>query len=116
MEFSQGSEDGEICPVVSAIESVGTEARLLVLHYLFDGEKGFNELLRVTKLSSKTLSLTLKFLESKGIVEREVVSTRPFKVIYRLTEKGYDLKPVFDELGRWGKKWNDSLVEMREER
>ncbi len=110
MELNQEHENEEICPVVSAIESVGTEARLLVLHYLFEGERGFNELLRATKLSSKTLSLTLKFLESKNIVEREVISTRPFKVMYRLTEKGYDLKPVFDELGKWGRKWKDSLL------
>ncbi|AWR96766.1 ArsR family transcriptional regulator [Acidianus sulfidivorans JP7] len=109
--MSQDHDEEVICPIVEAINAVGTEARLLVLRYLFDGDKGFNELLRLTKLSSKTLSTTLKYLEEKKIIKRNVVSTRPFKVMYSLTEKGKDLKPVFDDLRKWGQKWMDSLLD-----
>ncbi|MEM0113738.1 MAG: helix-turn-helix domain-containing protein, partial [Metallosphaera sp.] len=56
-------------------------------------------------LSSKTLSSTLKFMEETGIVERRIVSTRPFKVEYVLTAKGKELEGVFKMMGDWGKKW-----------
>ncbi|AWR99242.1 winged helix-turn-helix transcriptional regulator [Metallosphaera hakonensis] len=93
------------CPIVETIKIIGTEARLLVLRYLFDGPKGFNQLLRDTGLSSKTLSSTLKFMEDVGIVERRIVSTRPFKVEYILTDKGKELETIFKVMGQWGEKW-----------
>ncbi len=95
----------DMCPVVGAIKSIVTESRLLVVRHLFTGPKRFNELLRVSGINSKTLSATLKFLEERGIVRREVLSTRPFTVEYSLTPSGQELKPVLDSLGNWGSKW-----------
>ena len=94
-----------MCPVVGAIKSVVTESRLLVVRHLFTGPKRFNELLRVSGINSKTMSATLKFLEERGVVRREVLSTRPFTVEYSLTTSGEELKPVLDSLGNWGSKW-----------
>lgn len=94
-----------ICPIVETIRIIGTEARLIVLRYLFDGPKGFNQLLRLTGLSSKTLSSTLKFMEEVGIVERRVVTTRPFKVEYSLTQRGKELESLFKYMGQWGERW-----------
>jgi DNA-binding HxlR family transcriptional regulator len=102
---SPGEEVKTICPIVETIKIIGTESRLIVLRYLFDGPKGFNQLLRLTGLSSKTLSSTLKFMEESGIVERKVVATRPFKVEYTLTQKGKDLESLFKQMGQWGEKW-----------
>ncbi|AOL15905.1 transcriptional regulator [Sulfolobus sp. A20] len=98
-------EEKKICPIVETIKIIGTEPRLLVLRYLFDGPKGFNELLRETKLSSKTLSSTLKFLENTGIIERKIASTRPFRVEYVLTDKGKELENLFKIMKDWGEKW-----------
>ena len=95
----------EHCPVAETIRKLGSEAKLIVIRYLDMEEMGFNALLRATGLSSKTLSYTLRRLESDCIIIREVVSTRPFKVRYSLTEKGKDLGPVLDRMGEWGKKW-----------
>ncbi|MBW9141020.1 MAG: helix-turn-helix transcriptional regulator [Candidatus Aramenus sp.] len=102
-EFKQ--QEKSICPIVETIRLIGTEPRLIVLRYLFEGPKGFNALLKQTGLSSKTLSSTLKFLEEAGIVERRIVSTRPFKVEYSLTKMGEDLKGLFDVMKEWGEKW-----------
>ncbi len=93
------------CPVVRAIKAIVTESRLLVVRHLFTGPKGFNELLRVSSINSKTLSLTLKFLEQHGIVNREILGTRPFSVQYSLTPSGLELKPAFEAFGNWGNKW-----------
>jgi DNA-binding HxlR family transcriptional regulator len=93
------------CPVVGAIKSIVTESRLLVVRHLFAGPKGFNELLRASGINSKTLSATLKFLEEYGIVDRKIVSTRPFLVQYSLTPAGLELRSALEALGNWGAKW-----------
>lgn len=94
-----------MCPIVEAIKTVVTESRLLVVRHLFTGPKGFNELWRESGINSKTLSLTLKFLEQQGIVKREILSTRPFTVHYSLTPSGLELKPALEAFGDWGSKW-----------
>jgi len=99
----------ETCPVVGAIKSIVTESRLLVVRHLFTGPKGFNELLRVSGINSKTLSATLKFLEEYGIVDRKIASTRPFLVQYSLTTAGLELKSALEALGNWGAKWLPQL-------
>jgi len=82
-----------------------TEPKLLVVRYLSNGPKGFNELMRASGINSKTLSSTLKFLEGKDVVVRRVLSTRPFSVQYSLSASGEELRPVLEALGRWGEKW-----------
>jgi len=38
-------------------------------------------------------------------VQRTVVSTRPFSVVYSLTEMGLGLAPAARELRQWGERW-----------
>ena len=97
---------GGLCPVLAAIGVIGTEWRLAIVHTLLEGPKRFSELLRTNpRLNAKTLSATLKFLETSGVVQRTVVSTRPFQVVYSLTEMGLGLAPAARELRLWGEKW-----------
>lgn len=91
-----------ICPIVETIRIIGSEPKLLVLRYLLDRGKGFNELQRLTR---KTLSSTLKDLENNDLIKRIVISDRPFRVRYELTEKGKELKGVFEEIQKWGNKY-----------
>ena len=58
-----------------------------------------------SRLNAKTLSATLKYLENAGVVQRTVVSTRPFSVVYSLTEMGLGLAPATRELRAWGERW-----------
>src|SRR5215472_9770609 len=86
---SCGEEGRALCPVLAAVDVIGTEWRLIIVHRLLDGPQRFSELLRSnSRLNAKTLSATLKHLENAGIVQRNVVSTRPFVVVYSLTEMG----------------------------
>jgi DNA-binding HxlR family transcriptional regulator len=103
----------DICAVIKAVRKLGSEWRILLAYYLMDGPMRFNDLLRKGKpddLNPRTLSRTLKYLQQMGIVEREVVGTEPFSVVYRLTEKGMDLNDVLSAYRRWGEKWTPSLV------
>ena len=98
--------DPTLCPVLAAVGVIGTEWRLAVVHKLLNGPQRFSELLRWNpKLNAKTLSATLKFLEGTGVVQRTVVSTRPFNVVYSLTEMGIALGPAARELRVWGERW-----------
>jgi DNA-binding HxlR family transcriptional regulator len=95
-----------LCPVIAAVGVIGTEWRLAIIHRLLEGPQRFSELLKSNpRLNAKTLSATLKFLEGSGVVQRNVVSTRPFVVVYSLTEMGVGLGPAARELRLWGERW-----------
>jgi DNA-binding HxlR family transcriptional regulator len=100
------SEGRGLCPVLAAIGVIGTEWRLAIVHRLLEGPQRFSQILKSNPhLNAKTLSATLKFLEGQGVVQRTVVSTRPFSVVYSLTEMGIGLAPAARELRAWGERW-----------
>lgn len=95
-----------LCPVIAAVSVIGTEWRLAIVHRLLQGPQRFSALLKSNpRLNAKTLSATLKFLEQSGVVQRTVISTRPFSVLYSLTEMGTGLEPAARELRAWGEKY-----------
>ena len=53
-------------------------------------------------ISFKTLSTTLKELESDRLVHREEYPQIPPKVEYSLTERGKSLIPILDAMCEWG--------------
>ncbi|MCL4330074.1 MAG: helix-turn-helix transcriptional regulator [Candidatus Thermoplasmatota archaeon] len=94
------------CPIVESIKEIGGEWRMIVVRYLSEGPMGFNEILRrANGINSKTLSSTLKYLESRDIIIREIESTRPFRVKYSLTRKGTSLGTALHDLQDWGNEW-----------
>ena len=63
----------------------------------------FNEMKKyIGGISYKTLSVTLKELESDGLVHREEYPQIPPKVEYSLTERGKSLIPILDQMCSWG--------------
>jgi len=46
-----------------------------------------------------------------GIVQREVVGTQPFSVVYHLAEKGIDMADILAAYRRWGEKWTVPAVQ-----
>ena len=95
----------ELCPVVEAVDRLGSRWRLTVLHELQGGERRFNELKRATGANARTLSRVLDDLQEYGLVERRVEAESPIASYYELTEPGQSLCPVFDELRDWGEAW-----------
>lgn len=95
----------EVCPVIATINIIGKKWHIAIIHFLFEGPKGFNELKRnLGAISSKTLSKCLKELVRHGIVKRRVHSS-PIRVEYSLTQKGEDLRELENALRGWGEKW-----------
>lgn len=100
-ENSPEDQNPNACPVVEAVNEIGSEWRLIVLHDLVDvDEKRFNELKRSTGASSRTLSRVLDDLGEAGLVTRRV-EDKPIATYYSLTDSGASLCPVFTELEAW---------------
>ena len=66
----------------------------------------FTQLQRNSGLGSKTLSKKLKELERRAIVTRTLYAQVPLRVEYELTEKGYELLGLLDQMAKWDKKWS----------
>jgi DNA-binding HxlR family transcriptional regulator len=91
------------CSVSVTLDIFNDRWKLAVIWHLLDGDKRFKELHQViSEITQKTLTIKLKELEEKNIINREVFAQVPPKVVYSLTQTGEKLKPVLDEMYKWG--------------
>jgi DNA-binding HxlR family transcriptional regulator len=75
---------------------------LAVLGELCERPSRFNDLRRaIPAVTQKSLTATLRRLERNGIVERELLSSRPVAVEYRITPLGKTLRHPVDALLGW---------------
>ncbi|MHB9847840.1 winged helix-turn-helix transcriptional regulator [Streptomyces krungchingensis] len=75
---------------------------LSVLNELCERPCRFNELRRaIPEVTQKSLTATLRRLERNGVIEREVISTRPVAIRYRITPLGKTLRHPVDVLLAW---------------
>ena len=88
---------------------------LSVLNELCERPCRFNELRReIPAVSQKSLTTTLRRLERNGIIDREVVSTRPVAVEYSITKLGKTLRPPVDVLLEWADKHMSAIEDARD--
>ena len=94
----------EWCPVTTTAMLVGKKWHPVVIHRLLDdGPSGFSELQEsVDGISSKVLSDVLGDLESKRLIDREIVNEKPVRTEYSLTDHGASLEPVIAAMADWG--------------
>lgn len=92
------------CPVTSTATLIGKKWHPVIIHRLIEcGPLGFNALREeVDGISSKVLSDSLEDLEEKRFVNREIVSEKPIRVEYSLTDLGASLEPVIYTMRDWG--------------
>jgi len=91
------------CPAAVTLGVIGGRWKMLILYHLFQGVKRFSELQHaIDGISQKVLTQQLRELERDGVIHREVFPQVPPKVEYSLTLLGQSLKPVIDELCKWG--------------
>ena len=99
------TQNASACPVVQAIDAVGTPWRLNVVYALQEGEKRFNDLKRSTGARSKTLSDALDALVESDVVTRRMEEDAPVAVFYDLTPKGEELVGALGALDEWARSW-----------
>jgi len=88
------------------MDLVGGKWKAVILYYLKDGEKRYNELRKeIPNITEMTLSLQLKQLEKDGLISRKVHGEKPpVKVVYSLTDLGKTSIPVLEAVNEWGKR------------
>lgn len=102
-------QNAAACPVIEAIDLVGTPWRLNILFALEDDEKRFNELKRSTGARSKTLSDALDELVDNDLVTRRMEEDAPVAVYYGLTSKGAELLEALAPLDDWAQTWEEKF-------
>ncbi|RWX03590.1 winged helix-turn-helix transcriptional regulator [Flavobacterium cerinum] len=94
---------GMILPVRDALDVLNGKWKLPILISLTLGKKRFGEMAKeIPKITDRMLSKELRDLEMHGLVKRTVYDTIPVVVEYSLTEYGYSLDKVIEELRNWG--------------
>ncbi|MGW2180319.1 winged helix-turn-helix transcriptional regulator [Streptomyces sp. NPDC001732] len=88
---------------------------LSVLDELCERPCRFNELRRaIPQVTQKSLTATLRRLERNGVIEREVVSTRPIAIRYRITALGKTLRHPVDVLLAWASEHLPAIERARD--
>lgn len=92
-----------LCPVRDVLTRVGDKWSLLTILHLGTADSlRFNELRRnIDGISQRMLTVTLRSLETDGLVNRRVYAEVPPRVEYRLTLLGQSLLGAVIELGKW---------------
>jgi DNA-binding HxlR family transcriptional regulator len=94
---------GQFCSVARALDMLGDRWAMLVVRELLLGPKRYTDLLDgLPGVGTNVLAVRLRELEDAGIVARKKLPPPAASTVYALTEDGADLRPVVDELARWG--------------
>lgn len=98
------------CLEIYASNVIGGQWSLAICCYLINGKLRFGELRkRLQNITECMLTLELRKLEEDKIITRTVFAEVPPRVEYELTEIGYKLKPIIEELEKWGKEHKEIL-------
>src|SRR5256885_15923914 len=98
------------CPVEATADLIGGKWKAVILYYLFQGHKRFNELKRLLpEVTQRMLTLQLRELEQDGIVHREIYQQVPPKVEYSLTDFGTSLGPIIVQMLNWGEHYMEQI-------
>lgn len=90
------------CPIEAVMRVLSGRWPTLLIYYLKDGSRRFNELRRDNPtVSHRILTLELRKLAEAGIVQRTAHDGYPLRVDYALTPAGRRLLPLIDALGDW---------------
>lgn len=107
----------DVCPVRNVLDRFGDKWSILIIIIL--GENGtmrFNELHKtISNISQKMLTVTLRTLETDGLVARKIYPEVPPRVEYMLTDIGYSLLPHIQNLADWANANMPAIAQSRKQ-
>ena len=96
-------KDSPACPVELTLLLISNKWKVLIIRDLLDGTKRFSELKKsINNISQKVLTSNLREMEENELLTRKVYPEVPPRVEYTLTDIGYSLKPLLDDMDKWG--------------
>ena len=103
------------CPVRDVISRLGDKWSMLVLITLnANGTMRFSDIHKtIEDISQRMLTVTLRTLESDGLIERKIYAEVPPRVEYYLTDTGGTLIPHIEGLVGWALENMDTILEHR---
>ena len=110
----KGTKSG-LCPIHDFLNHFANKwSMMVVLHLGYAGNPRFNELKnRITGISQRMLTVTLRSLEEDGLVTRKLYPEIPPRVEYELTSLGRSLLDVMMSLGDWARKHEPQISQAR---
>jgi DNA-binding HxlR family transcriptional regulator len=82
---------------------IGTKWKPLILFHLLEGGLRSGILQKkISGISNKMFTQTVRELEKDGLVSRKVFPVVPPKVEYTLTNRGKSLEDILRSLDKWG--------------
>lgn len=99
------------CPVELTLLLISNKWKILIIRDLLEGTKRFSELKKsITNISQKVLTSNLREMEENEILTRKVYPEVPPRVEYTLTDIGYSLKPLLDDMDKWGTWYRNEVI------
>lgn len=96
-------KDLPACPVELTLLLISNKWKILIIRDLLEGTKRFSELKKsINNISQKVLTSNLREMEENKLLTRKVYPEVPPRVEYTLTDIGYSLKPLLDDMDKWG--------------
>lgn len=95
-----------ICPVRDILSRLSSKWAMLILATLnANNTMRFSDIQKsIGDISQRMLTVTLRSLETDGLVIRKIYPEVPPRVEYRLSEKGYSFIPCLQNLVDWAEK------------
>lgn len=96
-------KDLPACPVELTLLLISNKWKILIIRDLLEGTKRFSELKKsINNISQKVLTSNLREMEENNLLIRKVYPEVPPRVEYTLTDIGYSLKTLLDDMDKWG--------------
>jgi DNA-binding HxlR family transcriptional regulator len=94
------------CPYTQLLEALGKPHTLQIIYVLQQASPWrFTQIQKILNIQPKTLAARLQELLSLGLVTRRSYNEIPPRVDYELTQKGKDIRKIFDVFGAWADKY-----------
>jgi DNA-binding HxlR family transcriptional regulator len=94
----------EGCPLTAALAAIGGKWKLIIVYWLAESPKHFAALRKaMPSISQKVLTQQLRELMNDGIVNRDPKGAVPAPVVYSLTDYGWSVLPLVENVRLWGR-------------
>lgn len=114
-EFMPVNQSRSDCPISCALDIWGDKWSLLIIRdIMFFKKRSYSDFLNSGEgIATNILASRLQTLEENGLIQKSGHPENKVKVLYKLSQKGIDLMPVFIEVYLWAEKYFEMPKEIK---